>query len=327
MIKELFSSAKDIKEAISIKKAYEENHILPLKLKIASSSPEEKRVLGQQINALKGELDKAFYEFKNILESKDLEPPLFDLPLSNPSLESYSFNYLSKIQEDLIELFHGLGFTIERGREVVTVEENFDNLCIPENHPSRSKSETFYLDNFRILRPHCTSNTSIHLISKANRQDFIKCVTIGPVYRRDDESNRHTHQFTQLDFVCLGKGINLSNLKWMLKAICGCIFGESREYRFRNSYFPFTKPSLELDMKCICDDIDSCRICKGTGWIEILGAGMLRDEILRKAGYSEEFEAIAGGVGIERLALIKYQVKDIRSLYSNSFQFLKDDNF
>lgn len=322
MIKEKIKKAKDIKEALALKKAFEEEYINALKKEIATASVEKKKELGIRINALKKEVEEAFYEFKEAQEEKALNIEPLDLSISNLNFSTYSLNFLSEIKSDLIKLFHSLGFHIEAGKEVVSQEEAFDNLCFTKDHPSKSESETFYFQNGAILRPHCTTNSIIFLKEKRGA----KCSTIGAVYRKDDESARHTHQFTQLDFVWVEKGMNLANLKWMLGTITKAIFGESQEYRFRNSYFPFTQPSLELDMRCNCSS-ESCKICKGTGWIEVLGAGLLKNEILNNCGYSSEYEAIAGGVGLERLAMIKYHISDIRKLYANNFSFLRDDYY
>ncbi|OAL10232.1 phenylalanine--tRNA ligase subunit alpha [Candidatus Mycoplasma haematobovis] len=322
MIKEKIKNAKDIQEALALKKAFEEEYINVLKEEIAIASVDQKKELGIRINTLKKEVEEAFYEFKKLYEEKALNIDTLDLSIPNLNFNNYSLNYLSEIKSDLIKLFYSLGFHIEAGKEVVTEEEAFDNLCFTPDHPSKSESETFYFNNGTILRPHCTTNSIIFL--KENKGN--KCATIGAVYRKDDESARHTHQFTQLDFVWVEKGMNLANLKWMLGVITKAIFGENREYRFRNSYFPFTQPSLEIDMRCTCTS-KNCKICKGSGWIEVLGAGLLKSEILNNFGYSSEYEAIAGGVGLERLAMIKYHISDIRKLYTNNFSFLRDDYY
>lgn len=317
--------SSSIQEAAKFKKEFLDFFVLPLQKSMISASKEERSEIGKKINFLKNIAISAFDKVKHKFENEFLDIPDLDPILENPRFKSYSFNPLSEVRKDLIYLFNDLGFFIETGDEVVSVQNNFEDLLIPKDHPSRSKSETFYVSEEEILRPHCTVNSVKFLISQKLKKS-IRIATIGNVYRKDDESTRHTHQFSQLDFLWVDKNLNVGNLKWLLKIIFNRLFGFKQQYRFRNSYFPFTQPSFEMDMKCFCNCKEDCVLCKNTGWIEVLGAGMFKKEILENAGYDVHYEALAGGIGLERVALIKYGITDIRKIYENNFDFLKDDN-
>lgn len=324
-LKTRLAEAKSVQEVLDIKKKWNDEYLNPLQSKLIKASPEEKRVIGKELNIFKNQGNEIFNQVKQKLELslKSENIKALDLSIANYDFLDFSFNPLCAIKSQLIEIFNNLGFYIESGQEVVTIKENFENLKVPEDHPSRSASETFYVDSQRLLRPHCTVH-SINYLQKADKNfECVKLATIGFVYRRDDETSRHTHQFSQLDFFWLQKGITVSNLKYFLEFVYTSLFGKSKEYRFRNSYFPFTQPSVELDMRCNCGGNKECSMCGGSGWIEILGAGLFRREILNDAGFSEEYECLAGGLGLERLALIKYGISDIRHLYENNFDFLK----
>lgn len=292
---------------------------------LSKADVNEKKEIGKELAKLKNEADEIFREVKDRLNQQSSGRSLLsqeDMSIPNSDLLSSSFNFLSEIRSRLINLFHDLDFALESGREIVSVRENFDDLNVPVDHPSRSDKETFYIDENTILKPHCTVN-SIRILKKSEGKcSVLKVATIGNVYRRDDETSRHTHQFSQLDFLWLQKGLTVSNLKYFLIVIFESIFGKDREYRFRNSYFPFTQPSVEIDMKCVCGGNGECRVCNGGGWLEVLGAGLFRKHMLKDAGYSEEYACIAGGLGLERLAMLKYSLEDIRDLYTNSFDFL-----
>ncbi|GCE63290.1 phenylalanine--tRNA ligase subunit alpha [Candidatus Mycoplasma haematohominis] len=317
--------AKSTQEALDVKKKWNDEFILPIQNQLLAASNEEKRDIGKKLNVLKNQGNEIFNQIKNRLELglRVEKVKNLDLSVSNYDFLDSSFNPLCAIRSQLIEIFNNLGFFIESGKEIVTVEENFENLKVPDDHPSRSPLETFYIDSERLLRPHCTVH-SINYLKKIDKNlENVRLATIGSVYRRDDETSRHTHQFSQLDFLWLQKGLTVSNLKNFLEFLFSSLFGKSKEFRFRNSYFPFTQPSVELDMRCNCGEESNCSICGGSGWIEILGAGLFRREILSEAGFSEEYECLAGGLGLERLALIKYEISDIRYLYENNFEFLK----
>lgn len=324
---ETFKNSKNLKEAVEIKKQLLDIYVVPLQKSLVTASTNEKSAIGKKLNIFKNAIENTFSEIRNSFKSDDKYKDLKDLDLSicNWNLINKSFNPLSQIRSDLINLFNNLDFLIESGKEIVTIEENFENLKVPKDHPSRSTQETFYINDSTILRPHCTVH-SINRLKKSNgKEEILKVATIGCVYRRDDETSRHIHQFSQLDFLWLQKGLKVSNLKYLLELLVQKIFGQKHEYRFRNSYFPFTQPSVEVDVKCWCNLSENCNLCKGSGWIEILGAGLFRKEILKESGYSSEYECLAGGLGIERLALLKYRIEDIRLLYSGNLDFLKDE--
>lgn len=324
-IKKAIQEAESLEKLHALKKEHFDNVVANLLKELSETKePENKKEIGKKLNQYKIEFTELFEKSKNaFIKAKNEE--IVDISLHNHNLNVFSNNLLSSMKEELIEFFKNLSFEISFGNSIVNEDANFNWLLIDKNHPSRSESETFYLKNNNLLRTHCTSNTVIQLKKTTNKNIPFKLITIGPVYRKDDSDSRHTEQFTQADIVWVDKELNLGTLKWFISSIFKHIFGQNAEFRFRNSFFPFTNPSFEVDMKCACQKKQSCSICSSSGWIEIMGCGMLHRKILKNSNYSEEFEAIAGGIGIERLILIKYALSDIRNLYKNHFPSLKHD--
>jgi len=266
-------------------------------------------------------------EFINLLEKKieeknEKKQKKIDIYLIGKKNKLGSLHPIKKMIREIKDIFVDLGYRICNGSEIETEKYNFDNLNMPKNHPARKMHDTFYLNDNFLLRTH-TSNVQTRIMEKNVNKD-LKIISIGKVYRNDKEDATHTHQFTQLEVFSVGKKINFSSLKNTLLLFLGKIFGFEHPIRFRPSYFPFTKPSIEVDAQCISCKGIGCNICKKTGWVEILGAGLIHHKVLENCGFnSEKFTGFAFGLGIERILMIKYSIQDVRNFYFNNLIFLE----
>ena len=195
-------------------------------------------------------------------------------------------------------------------------------LNVPKGHPARDAQDTFYIDDELLLRTQTSAMQVRYMLSRADKKPF-KMICPGKVYRRDDDDATHSHQFMQIEGLVVGKNISLSDLKGTLELLVRKMFGKDRNIRFRASYFPFTEPSYEVDVSCFNCNNKGCNICKHTGWIEILGSGMVHPNVLRDCGFDPEvYTGFAFGLGIERVAMLKYGINNIRLFYSNDERFL-----
>ncbi len=228
---------------------------------------------------------------------------------------------LTTITREVIEFFDGLNYHYAHGIELETEEYNFDRLNLGPDHPAREMQDTFYLANGKLLRTHAT-NMSARELETANEGEF-RSYSIGPVFRNDENDATHSFQFNQIDIFNNGNHMNVSNLKWTLDNLMKTIFGKDLDTRYRPSYFPFTEPSYEVDVQCPHCDGNKCRICSHTGWIEVLGSGMFSPAVFQRAGKNPDTsQGWAAGIGVERIAMMKWPIKDIRDLYSNDIDFL-----
>ena len=231
---------------------------------------------------------------------------------------------LSIIVSQLEELFLGMGYQIAEGPEVESDYFNFELMNLPKGHPARDMQDTFYIDENTLMRTH-TSPVQAHTLLAAKGKGPIKVICPGKTYRRDDDDATHSHQFTQIEGLVVDENISMAHLKGTLLEFAKKMFGNNREIRFRPSYFPFTEPSIEVDVSCFNCGGKGCNICKGTGWIEILGAGMVHPNVLNMCGYdSNKYTGFAFGIGPERIAMLKYGIPDIRYFYTNDIRFLKE---
>lgn len=293
-------------------------------------APEERKTFGQTSNLVKQELSKAVEDKKEALENQAILDKIneerIDITLPSFKLDQGSLHPLSTIVAELEDLFLGMGYQIAEGPEVESDYFNFELMNLPKGHPARDMQDTFYIDENTLMRTH-TSPVQAHTMLAANGEGPIKVVCPGKTYRRDDDDATHSHQFMQCEGLVVAEGITLSDLKGTLEFLAQKMFGESRTIRFRPSYFQFTEPSVEVDVSCHVCGGKGCPVCKGTGWIEILGAGMVHPNVLRMAGYDpEKCSGFAFGVGIERVAMLKYGITDIRNFYTNDLRFLKTFN-
>ncbi len=238
-------------------------------------------------------------------------------------LQSGSLNPVQIVIDQIIDFFERLSFDIIFDNEITTTDLNFTKLNIKDDHPARSLSDTFYISDKELLRVHCTSVTA-KVLQEKNKQSEIKSVAFGNVFRKDDDDATHSHQFNQIDIVWVKEGLSISNLKWLIDALMKHLFKKNTKTRFRLSQFPFTEPSMEVDISCFVCDGKGCNVCKKTGWIEILGSGLLHPNVLENAGIdSNKFSGIAAGLGIDRIVMLKYGINDIRYIYENDFRILK----
>jgi phenylalanyl-tRNA synthetase alpha chain len=215
-----------------------------------------------------------------------------------------------------------MGYNVAEGPEVEFDKYNFEMLNVPVGHPARDMQDSFYVTENTLLRTQ-TSSVQVRTLLAAKGQP-IKIVCPGRVYRRDDDDATHSHQFMQIEGLVVDEDITLSDLKGTLKAVVKKMFGEDRKIRFRPSYFPFTEPSVEVDVSCFKCGGKGCPICKKSGWIEILGAGMVHPNVLEMSGYdTKKYRGFAFGIGVERVAMLRYGIDDIRNLYINDTRFLK----
>lgn len=288
---------------------------------------EEKPLFGQQVNEIKTLLSDAIDAKKAILEVAALEAKLeqekIDITLPGISMHVGNLHPLTMVTQELEDLFLGLGYSVAEGPEVELDLYNFERANIPADHPARDMQDTFYIDAETLLRTHTTAIQTRVLEENAPKLP-VKLICPGKVYRRDDDDATHSHQFIQMEGLVVGENVTMSDLKGTLEFMARKLFGEKREIRLRPSYFQFTEPSVEVDVTCHICNGKGCSVCKGTGWIEILGAGMVHPNVLAMAGYNPEVcSGFAFGVGIERVTMLKYGVDDIRHFYQNDVRFLQ----
>lgn len=294
---------------------------------------EERPAFGQQVNEVKKLLGNAIEEQKAVLEVKAMEDKIMqekiDITLDGQKPNLGNIHPLMLVQQEMEDLFVGLGYLVAEGPEVESDLYNFERANIPKDHPARDMQDTFFINAEELLRTHTTAVQMRQLEYYANKGQKlpIKVICPGKVYRRDDDDATHSHQFIQCEGLVVGENIRLSDLKGTLKFLAQRMFGESRTIRFRPSYFQFTEPSVEVDVSCHVCGGKGCPVCKGTGWIEILGAGMVHPNVLKMAGYDpKKCSGFAFGIGIERVAMLKYGITDIRNFYTNDIRFLKTFN-
>ncbi|KLL02871.1 MAG: phenylalanyl-tRNA synthase subunit alpha [Mycoplasmataceae bacterium RV_VA103A] len=229
---------------------------------------------------------------------------------------------LTQLTQKIYDIFLCLGYQIIESPEIETEENNFTKLNMPAGHPARDMQDTFYLHDSSILRTHTTNIQSRVLSSFPNQE--LKIISAGKVYRRDDDDNTHTHQFSQVDCFVVGKDISFSHLKGTLELLVKELFGEQQTIRLRPSYFPFTEPSVEVDASCVQCQQKGCEVCKKSGWVEIAGAGLIHSQVLQNCGFdTKTYSGFAFAFGLERLLMIKYGIEDIRNFYLNDIRFLR----
>ena len=291
-------------------------------------APENRPKVGQEVNQIRDlfqtSLDDAKEKFVQAVIAKKLEEEKIDVTLPGRKTRLGSKHPINIILDDLESYFIGMGYQVVQGPEMETDHYVFEMMNLPKDHPARDMQATFYINDERLLR----SQTSGDQARVLEKHDFskgpLKMVGPGKVYRRDDDDATHSHQFQQMEGLVIDKNITMSDLKGTLEMIAKHMFGQDRETRLRPSYFPFTEPSVEMDVSCFNCDGKGCPICKYTGWIEVLGAGMVHPNVLENAGVdSSVYGGFAFGVGLDRLAILKYGINDIRDFYTNDVRFLK----
>ncbi len=292
---------------------------------IATLPVEEKKTFGQEMNEVKTKIASSLEEKMNAVKAKLLEEKLqretIDISLPGRQSTVGARNPFYIVQDEMIEIFTGMGFEVADGPEVESDLYNFELLNIPKDHPARDMQDTFYIDENTLLRTH-TSPVQARTMEKAQGKP-VRIICPGKTYRRDDDDATHSHQFAQIEGLVVDKDINIGHLKATLELFAKKMFGEKREIRLRSSYFPFTEPSVEVDITCANCGGKGCNMCKGTGYIEILGGGMVHPNVLKMNGYDPDvYSGFAFGIGIERVAILRYGIDDIRKFYNNDVRFL-----
>ena len=290
-------------------------------------APEERSSFGKFVNALKQEVEEMFLSRDKELKEKELEEQFareaIDITLPGKKPTTGNLHPLNIVKNEIIDAFTGMGFEIFEGPEIETDYYCFQALNIPKDHPARDMQDTFYIDEDIVLRSQ-TSTGQVRVMEK--KQPPIKILSPGRVYRSDDDAS-HSPMFHQCEGLVVDKGISLCDLQGLLDEFVKIVFDKKTKTRLRPSYFPFTEPSVEVDVTCSKCHGAGCSLCKGTGWIEILGAGVVNKKVLENCGIdSNEYSGLAFGLGIERVAMIKYGITDIRTLFENNVKFLKQFN-
>lgn len=302
--------------------------IQALMSEMKSLPKEEKPAFGQKVNVCKQVVSDALEKRQEELQKEALAARLveekIDITLPGTRHNIGTMHPLQMIRQEIEDLFVGMGYKIAEGPEVEQDHYNFELANIPKDHPARDMQDTFYIDPNTLLRTHTTA-MQMRELEKAEGKTPIKLICPGKVYRRDDDDATHSHQFMQCEGLVVGEHITLADLKGTLEHMANTMFGNGREIRFRPSYFPFTEPSVEVDVSCPFCNGKGCSVCKGSGWIEILGAGMVHPHVLEMNGFdSEKCTGFAFGIGLERIAMLKYGIDDIRNFYINDVRFLKN---
>ncbi len=286
---------------------------------------EEKPAFGQTINEAKQRFSALIEARRETILAKKMANKLkketIDVTLPGPSYTLGTPHLLRKITAEIEDLFMGMGYLVKEGPEIESDELNFEKLNLPKEHPARDMQDSFYLTEDTLLRTH-TSPVQVRTMLEYGGAKPVKIICPGVVYRRDDDDATHSHQFMQVEGLVVDEKTSLSDLKGTLLAVAKHMFGEDRKIRLRPSYFPFTEPSFEVDVTCSQCDGDGCSMCKQTGYIEILGAGMVHNNVLEASGYdSSRYQGFAFGMGVERIAMLKYGIDDIRHFYVNDLRF------
>lgn len=289
---------------------------------------EERPVIGALANAFRDEFGAKLEEKKAELEERALNAALsaetLDVTLPGAALKKGTRHILTQTAEEIEEIFLGMGYEIVDGYEVETDHYNFERMNLPKDHPARDMQDSFYITNEVLLRTH----TSPMQARTMDKHDFnkggLRMIAPGRVYRRDTDDATHSHQFHQVEGLVVDKNITMADLKGTLEFVIQKMFGANREIRLRPSYFPFTEPSVEVDVSCFKCGGKGCNVCKHTGWIEILGAGMVHPNVLEMSGIdSKEYSGFAFGMGQERIAMLRYGINDIRGFYQGDLRFLE----
>ncbi len=298
--------------------------VIQLMKKMRDLPPEERPEFGKKVNALRERLERAFERIELALKMRELAERLktenVDVTMPGRKRASGALHPVTVVKNQLVDIFAGMGFEIYEGPEIESEYYNFTALNTPADHPARDMQDTFYLNDSFLLRTQ-TSAGQIRVME--NKKPPIKVLSPGRVFRSDDDAT-HSPMFHQMEGLVVDKGVTLCDLRGMLDEFARTMFSETSKTRLRPSYFPFTEPSVEVDVSCAACGGDGCALCKGTGWIEVLGAGMVHANVLKNCGVDpEEYSGFAFGMGVERIAMLKYGINNIKLLTENDVRFLE----
>ena len=312
-------------EALRIKYLGKKGELTAVLRGMGQLTPEERPVVGQIANEVRAEIEEALTAKKAALADSALDAKLaaekLDVTVPGKKSKIGHRHPLTLVQRDMEEIFIGMGFSIAEGPEVEYDYYNFQALNIPENHPARDTQDTFYITEKILLR---SQTSPVQARTMEVQKPPIRIISPGRVYRSDAMDATHSPLFHQMEGLVVDKGITMGDLKGMLETFAREEFGEDTRVRFRPHHFPFTEPSAEVDISCFMCGGKGCRLCKGEGWIEILGAGMVHPNVLRNCGIDPEvYSGFAFGMGVERIAMLKYHIDDIRHFYENDVRFIE----
>ncbi|MGL5051931.1 MAG: phenylalanine--tRNA ligase subunit alpha [Fusobacteriaceae bacterium] len=310
-------------EELRVKFLGKKGEITELSKKMKEIPNEEKKAFGQVLNELRNLVTNSLEEKKEILKQEEkklrIEMENLDITLPGKEVETGRQHPITETTTYLKEIFLSMGFDVAEGPEIEKVEYNFDALNIPEAHPSRDYQDTFYIKENEVLRTH-TSPVQVRYMLE-NKPPF-RMIAPGKVYRSDYDIS-HTPMFHQLEGLMVGENISFANLKAILTEFVKKVFGET-EVRFRPHFFPFTEPSAEMDVQCVICKGNGCRLCKHSGWLEIMGCGMVDPEVLKAVGYDHtKYTGFAFGMGLERVTMLRHGIDDLRAFFENDVRFLR----
>lgn len=311
-------------ESLRVKYLGKKGEITSILKEMGKLSAEERPVIGKVANEVREAIDTAIStkkdELKNIEKQRKLAEEVLDVTMPAKEFKVGKKHPISQIIDEVNEIFIGMGFSIAEGPEVETVENNFDALNAPKDHPSRDMSDTFYINDELLLR---TQTSPVQVRTMKNEELPIKIISPGRCFRFDAPDATHSPMFHQIEGLVVGKDVTMAQLKGTLDMFVKKLFGKHTKTKFRPHNFPFTEPSAEVDVTCFKCQGAGCQMCKGEGWIEILGAGMVHPNVLRNCGIDPEvYSGFAFGMGLDRITMLKYEIDDIRLLFENDMRFL-----
>lgn len=325
--KEKIASAPstEILEGLRVEYLGKKGALTAILRQMGSLSAEERPIVGALANTVRGEIEEAIKaksaDLKNSELLQKLQKEKIDITLPAKEIALGTLHPLAQVERELSEIFIAMGFSIAEGPEIEKTYYNFDALNAPADHPSREPSDTFYIGEDILLR---TQTSPVQIRTMEHKKPPIRVISPGRVYRCDAVDGTHSPMFHQLEGLVVDKNVTMGDLKGTLDKFAKIYFGENTRTRFRPHNFPFTEPSAEVDVSCFMCGGKGCRLCKGEGWIEILGAGMVHPNVLSACDIdSEVYSGFAFGVGLERVVMIKYGIEDMRYLYENDVRFLK----
>ena len=327
---EVSAGINDLKTLNDIKVEYlgKQGKVTELSKLMKDVPNEQKKEFGMLVNEVRNLVTSLLDSKKIELEEKALNEKLasekIDITIPSKKIKRGSKHPMTRIEEKFEDLFLSMGYTVYDGPEIESDENCFQKLNLPKGHAARDAQDTFYLkDEFEnyLLRSQ-TSTAQVRAMEENTDKGSLRIVCPGKVYRRDEDAT-HSHQFMQIEGLVIDEDVSMSDLKGTLELFCKTILGEKTKVRFRPSYFPFTEPSVEVDVTCFKCGGKGCSLCKSTGWIEVLGAGMVHPNVLEMSGYdSKKYQGFAFGTGMDRFAMFKYGIPDIRTIYGNDIRFL-----
>ena len=326
-IEKEIDAVKDLKSLneLHIKYLSKKGIITELNSKIKDVPNDKKKEFGMDVNSLRTYFNEKYNALKDKFETdelnKKLESESIDISLPSTKVSIGAPNILEKLIEEVEEIFMSMGYDVVDGPEVEEDKYNFEMLNIPKGHPARDAQDTFYIEGEEILLRSQTSPVQVRTMLKAEGKKPVRVICPGKTYRRDDDDATHSHQFMQIEGLLVDKDISLSDLKGTFEVVFKKLFGEDVEVRLRPSYYPFTEPSVEVDISCFNCKGKGCNICKKTGYITICGAGLVHPDVLRMGGFNPSvWSGFAFGFGAERVAMLKYGINDLRVFYNTDLR-------